>query len=62
LWAAALEPSPAPKNSVASATGIASTSLMSLPPNSYSRTSAWKRLPSHSSQVVATPAIIARSV
>ncbi len=35
---------------------------MSLPPNSYSSTSAWNRFPSHSSQVVATPAIIARSV
>ena len=35
---------------------------MSLPPNVYSSTAAWKRLPSHSSQVVATPAIIARSV
>ena len=54
--------SPAPKNSSASATGIASTSLMSRPPRWYSSTAAWKRLPSHSSQVVATPAIIARSV
>src|SRR5947207_4145283 len=35
---------------------------MSRPPSWYSRTAAWKRLPSHSSQVVATPAIIARSV
>ena len=35
---------------------------MSLPPNVYSSTSAWNRFPSHSSQVVATPAIIARSV
>ena len=50
------------KNASASVTGIASTSLMSFPPNWYSRTSAWNRFPSHSSQVVATPAIIARSV
>ena len=43
-------------------TDIASTSLMSRPPNLYSRTAASNRLPSHSSQVVATPAIIPRSV
>jgi hypothetical protein len=54
--------SPAPKNSSASVTDIASTSLMSRPPSSYSSTSAWKRLPSHTSQGAATPAIIARSV
>ena len=54
--------SPSAKNSVASATGIASTSLMSLPPNVYSSTSAWNRLPSHSSQVVETPDIMPRSV
>ena len=54
--------SPAPKNSSASVTDIASTSLMSLPPSWYSSTAAWNRFPSHSSQVVATPAIIARSV
>ena len=54
--------SPAPKNSSASLTDIASTSLMSRPPRRYSSTEAWNRLPSHSSQVVATPAIIARSV
>ena len=35
---------------------------MSWPPNVYSSTSAWNRFPSHSSQMVATPAIIARSV
>ena len=35
---------------------------MSFPPNRYSRTSAWNRFPSQSSQTVATPAIIARSV
>ena len=62
MCAAGVFASPAPKNSTASATGIASTSLMSLPPNVYSSTDAWKRLPSHSSQTVATPAIIARSV
>src|SRR3954453_17786963 len=60
--AAGVAASPAPKNSSASVTDIASTSLMSRPPSSYSSTAAWKRLPSHSSQVVATPAIIARSV
>src|SRR5436190_14482601 len=36
--------------------------LLSLPPRRYSSTDAWNRFPSHSSQVVATPAIIARSV
>jgi hypothetical protein len=46
----------------ASVTGIASTSLMSRPPRWYSSTDASNRFPSHSSQVVATPAIIARSV
>src|SRR5688572_23627612 len=35
---------------------------MSLPPNLYSSTAAWKRLPSHSSHVLETPAIIPRSV
>src|ERR671931_1243257 len=60
--AAGVRASPAPKNSQASVTGIASTSLMSRPPRRYSSTEAWNRLPSHSSQVVATPAIIARSV
>ena len=35
---------------------------MFLPPKVYSSTAASNRLPSHSSQVVATPAIIARSV
>jgi hypothetical protein len=54
--------SPSPKNSSASATDIASTSLMSQPPRRYSSTEAWNRLPSHSSQTAATPAIIARSV
>ena len=54
--------SPAPKNSSASVTDIASTSLMSRPPRWWSSTDAWNRFPSHSSQVVATPAIIARSV
>ena len=53
---------PSPKNSSASVTDIASTSVMSLPPNVYCSTSAWNRLPSHSSHTVATPAIIARSV
>ena len=41
--------SPVPKKSAASATGIASTSLMSLPPSLYSSTDGWNRLPSHSS-------------
>jgi hypothetical protein len=35
---------------------------MSLPPSSYSSTSGWKPLPSQTSHVVATPAIIARSL
>ena len=54
--------SPSPKNSSASVTDIASTSLMSLPPNSYSSTSAWNRFPSHSSQVVAMLSMKPRSV
>jgi hypothetical protein len=54
--------SPAPKNPSASDTGMARTSLMSLPPSWYSSTSALKRLPSHTSQVEVTPAIIPRSV
>src|SRR6478609_11585137 len=41
---------------------MASTSLMSRPLNVYSSTDASNRLPSHTSQVVATPAIMARSV
>ena len=53
---------PEPKNSAASVTGIASTWLMSLPPSLYSSTDAWNRFPSQSSQGVATPAIIPRSV
>jgi hypothetical protein len=43
-------------------TDMASTSLMSRPPKWCSSTDAWNRFPSHSSQVVATPAIMARSV
>ena len=54
--------SPVAKNVTASVTGIPRTSLMSLPPNVYSSTVASNRLPSHTSQVVETPAIIARSV
>ena len=54
--------SPAPKNFPASVTDIASTSLMFFPPKVYSRTSAWNRFPSHSSQTMATPAITPRSV
>ena len=53
---------PVPKKSRASATGMASTSLMSRPPSLYSSTAASNRLPSHTSHTVATPAIIARSV
>ena len=55
-------PRPAPKNSLASFTDMASTSLMSRPPRWCSSTDGSYRLPSHSSQMVATPAIIARSV
>jgi hypothetical protein len=60
--AAGVRGSPAPKTSRASATGIASTSLRSRPPSWRSSTHAWNRLPSRSSHVVATPAMIARSV
>ncbi len=61
-WAAGVRASSAAKKASASVTGIARTSLMSLPPKWYSSTEASKRRPSQSSQVVATPAIIARSV
>ena len=61
-WAAGVCASPAPKNSSASVTDMASTSLMSRPPSRWFSTDAWNRLPSHSSQVVTTPAITARSV
>jgi hypothetical protein len=54
--------SPAPKNCCASVTDMASTSLMSRPASWCSSTDAWNLFPSHSSQTVATPAIIARSV
>ena len=60
--AAGMRASPAPKNSLASLTDMASTSLMLRPPKWYSSTEAWKRLPSQSSHGVATPAIMARSV
>ena len=53
---------PAPKKVSASVTDIASTSVISRPPSLYSSTEASNRFPSYSSQVVATPAIIARSV
>jgi len=56
-----LEPLPLAAFS-SSVTDIASTSLMSRPPRWWSSTDAWNRFPSHSSQVVTTPAIIARSV
>ena len=62
MCAAGVAASPSAKNASASVTGMASTSLMSFPPSLYSRTSAWNRFPSHSSQMLATPAIIARSV
>src|SRR3954454_1601291 len=41
---------------------MARTSVMSLPPNVYSSTEAWKRLPSHASQVDSTVAITPSSV
>src|SRR5215213_7590532 len=61
-WAAGVRASPAPKNSSASVTDVARTSAMLRPPRRYSSTEAWKRLPSQSSHVVATPAMVARSV
>ena len=54
--------SPSPKNSPASVIDIASTSLMSRPPRRCSSTDASNRFPSHTSQVVATQAVVARSV
>ncbi len=60
--AAGVRASPVPKKVSASVTGIASTSLMSRPPSLYSSTLASNRFPSQSSHVVATPAIIVRSV
>jgi hypothetical protein len=62
LCAAGTFASPSAKNASASATDIASTSLMSRPPKRYSSTEASKRLPPHSSHVVLTPAMIPRSV
>ena len=62
MWAAGSRPSPSAKNASACVMDMASTSLMSRPPNVYPSTSAEKRRPSHTSQVVATPAIMARSV
>ena len=56
-WAAGVRDSPEPKNSLASVTGIASTSLMSRPPRWYSSTEASNRFPSHSSQTLATLAM-----
>jgi hypothetical protein len=53
---------PSSKNSSASVTDIASTSAMFRPPSVYSSTDAWNRLPSHSSQVVATVSMIPSSV
>src|SRR5712692_7612990 len=53
--AAGVRASPAPKNSSASVTDIASTSLMSRPPRWYSSTDASNRFPSHSSPEPATP-------
>ena len=41
---------------------MASTSAMFLPPKVYSSTAAWKRRPSHSSQVDSTVAITPSSV
>ena len=60
--AAGVRASPTPKKPAASSTGRSSTSAMLRPPSRYSSTDAWNRFPSHSSHVVATPAIIARSV
>ena len=50
------------KNACASSTDIANTSAIVRPSSLYCSTAAVKRRPSHSSQVVATPAIMARSV
>ncbi len=61
-WAAGVRASPAPKNSSASVTDMASTSLMSRAAEVVPSTAARYRFPSHTSQVVATPAITARSV
>ncbi len=60
--AAGVAASPEAKNSSASVTDIARTSLMSRPPRRYSSTEAWNRLPSQSSQVEEVPAIMPRSV
>jgi hypothetical protein len=62
LCAAGVRASPALKNSSASVTDMARTSAMSRPPSLYSSTDASKRLPSHSSQVVAMLAMTPRSV
>src|SRR5699024_5935743 len=62
LLAARLRAVPSSKHSLASSTGICKTSLILRSPRRYSNTEAWKRSPSHSSQVTATPAMMARSV
>ena len=62
VCAAGVRASPSPKNSSASVTDIASTSLMLRPPRWYSSTDAWNRFPSHSSQVVATVSMTPSSV
>src|SRR5919112_5046265 len=60
--AAGVRASPAPKNSSASVTDIASTSAMLRPPTVYSRTCAWNRRPSHASHGDSTVAITPSSV
>ena len=60
--AAGVRASPAPKNSSASVTGIASTSAMFRPPSVYSNTEAWNRFPPHSSHTDSTVAMTPSSV
>src|SRR4028119_2231076 len=62
MCAAGTLASPSAKNPVAPLTGMASTSLMSLPPRVYSSTDAWNRRPSHSSHGDSTVAITPSSV
>ena len=62
MCAAGVFASPSPKNASASVTDIAEHLADVLAAEPYSSTDAWKRLPPHSSQVVATPAMIASSV
>ena len=62
VWAAGVRAGPSAKKASASATGMVRTSWILRPPKVYSRTEAWKPLPSHSSQTVVTVSMKPSSV